>query len=227
MNTTLSTLRKHHVRIPSAGVILRADLTIPAGAEGLVILVHGSGNSTLSPRNRLMAGEMHRRGLATLIFDILTPDEASTDDVIGPLAFNIPLLTERLVGTTSWAQQHKDIKHLNIGYLSFSTGAAAALAAAAAIPQIQAVVCRGGRTDLAGEMVKRVDAPTLLIVAELDPVGISWNEKTLKQLPAIKHLSLIPDTSSDFDAPGALEKSADLAAAWFELYLRNPIKELQ
>jgi dienelactone hydrolase len=222
MSTTLSILREHEVQIPCAGVTLHGDVTIPAGAEGLVIFAHGSGSSRLSPRNRLVAGEMHRKGLATLLFDLLTPKEAASEARTGALRFNIPFLTERLVGATDWAQQEQELKDLTIGYFGASTGAAAALAAAAAIPQIQAVVSRGGRSDLAGEMVKRVEAPTLLIVGELDQPVIQWNEKTMEQLPGIKHLSLIDGASHLFEEPDTLEKVAELAASWFKLYLRKP-----
>ncbi|MEX1113668.1 MAG: dienelactone hydrolase family protein [Akkermansiaceae bacterium] len=223
MNTTLSILREYEARIPCAGVTLQADVAIPAGAEGMVIFAHGSGSSRLSPRNRRVAAEMHRKGLATLLFDLLTPGEAASEAQTGALRFNIPFLAERLVSVTGWARRENQLRKLAIGYFGASTGAAAALAAAAAMPQIQAVASRGGRTDLAGEMVKRVDAPTLLIVGELDHPVIQWNEKTMEQLPGIKHLSLIQGASHLFEEPGTLEKVAELAASWFELYLRNSI----
>jgi dienelactone hydrolase len=223
MNTTLSILREYEARIPCTGVTLHGDVAIPAGAEGLVIFAHGSGSSRLSPRNRLVAAEMHRKGLATLLFDLLTPGETASEAQTGALRFNIPFLAERLVSVTSWARRENQLRKLPIGYFGASTGAAAALAAAAAMPQIQAVVSRGGRTDLAAEMVKRVDAPTLLIVGELDQPVIQWNEKTMEQLPGIKHLSLIQGASHLFEEPGTLEKVAKLAASWFELYLRNSI----
>lgn len=189
----------------------------------MVIFAHGSGSSRLSPRNRRVAAEMHRKGLATLLFDLLTPGEAASEAQTGALRFNIPFLAERLVSVTGWARRENQLRKLAIGYFGASTGAAAALAAAAAMPQIQAVASRGGRTDLAGEMVKRVDAPTLLIVGELDHPVIQWNEKTMEQLPGIKHLSLIQGASHLFEEPGTLEKVAELAASWFELYLRNSI----
>lgn len=226
MNTTLSSISEHEVKIPCAGVILTGDVAIPAGATGIVIFAHGSGSSRLSPRNRLVAGEIHRKGIATLLFDLLTPEEARSEARTGELRFNIPLLTERLLGATCWVREEPDLKDLGIGYFGASTGAAAALAAAASIPQVMAVVSRGGRTDLAGDLVKRVDAPTLLIVGGGDVPVLKWNRATLEELRGVKHLAVIPGASHLFEEAGTLEKAAEIAASWFELYLRNPEREM-
>lgn len=222
MNTSLSTLREMTVQIPCAGVQLEGDLCIPVDAHGLVIFAHGSGSSRFSPRNRLVAGEMHRKHLATLLFDLLTPHEASKEARTGALRFNIPFLTDRLVAVTRWARLQEDIKSLNYGYFGSSTGAAAALAAAAAIPEIKAVVSRGGRTDLAGPTAKNVRAATLMIVGELDHPVIRWNRQTMDLLPGTKELTIIPRATHLFPEPEALEEVSALAASWFETHLSQP-----
>ena len=220
MNAFLSTLQEHEVEIPCPGVLLRGDLSIPAGATGLVIFAHGSGSSRLSPRNRLVANELHRKKLATLLFDLLTPKEAIAEAQTGELRFNIPMLTERLVAVTRWAEQEEIVKDLGIGYFGASTGAAAALVAASQIPEVQAVVSRGGRTDMAGDAIERVKAATLLIVGDLDSSVIDWNQESLERLNAVKHLALIADATHLFAEPGALEEVAQLAASWFENHLK-------
>lgn len=219
MNSQLSTLREYEVHIPCTGVELHGDVTIPAGATGLVIFAHGSGSSRLSPRNRMVATQMNHQGLATLLFDLLTASEAVAEERTGELRFNIPFLTDRLVAATRWAQKNKNLKNLGIGLFGASTGAAAALCAAARIPEIQAVVSRGGRTDLAGINAHHVLAPTLLIVGDNDRPVMNWNEETLHRLPGIKHLAPIAHATHLFEEPGALEEVATTAAAWFELYL--------
>ena len=219
MNAYLSTLSEHEVRIPCPGAVLHGDVSIPAGATGLVVFAHGSGSSRLSPRNRLVAGEMHRRQLATLLFDLLTPEEAVAEARTGELRFNIPFLTERLIAATRWAQQDENVKDLGIGYFGASTGAAAALVAASKIPEVQAVVSRGGRADLAGDALDRVKAPTLLIVGELDHPVVEWNQESLERLKGEKEIILVSGATHLFAEPDALEKVAELAAAWFENHL--------
>ena len=221
MNADRPTFREYEVRIPCPGAVLHGDVSIPAGATGLVIFAHGSGSSRLSPRNRRVAGEMHRNHLATLLFDLLTPDEAESEANTGALRFNIPFLTERLVAATRWAQRDESVGSLGIGYFGASTGAAAALAAAAGIPEIQALVSRGGRTDLAGAAVERVKAPTLLIVGELDGPVVEWNEESFERLPGVKELTLVSGATHLFSEPGALEEVAELAASWFERHLTH------
>ena len=224
MNAYLSTVSEHEVRIPCPGAVLHGDVSIPVGARGLVVFAHGSGSSRLSPRNRLVAGEMHHKRLATLLFDLLTPEEAIAEARTGALRFNIPLLTERLVAATRWAQKEESVANLGIGYFGASTGAAAALAAAAKLPEVQAIVSRGGRTDLAGDALDRVKAPALLIVGALDHPVILWNEQSLARLQGVKQLSLIPGATHLFAEPDALEQVAGMAASWFERYL-TPIKK--
>jgi len=219
MNTALSNLRNTSVEIPCSGAMLDGDLTLPANASGLVVFAHGSGSSRLSPRNRMVADEMHRHGLATLLFDLLTPREASEEAATGELRFNIPFLADRLVAATRWVQKEGNLKNFGIGYFGSSTGAAAALSAAADIPEVQAVVSRGGRTDLAGDAVNRVQCPTLLIVGQLDLPVIRWNEATFEHLSTIKHLAIIDGATHLFEEPGTLEHVAELAASWFEAYL--------
>jgi putative phosphoribosyl transferase len=219
MNTQLSALREYEVRIPCPGALLHGDVAIPAGAQGLVIFAHGSGSSRRSPRNRLVAEEMHHRRLATLLFDLLTPGEAASEARTGALRFNIPMLTERLVAATRWAQKDHKTRSLGIGIFGASTGAAAALCAAARIPETQALVSRGGRTDLAGVDISRVTAPTLLIVGELDEPVLKWNEQSFELLPGIKHLVRVSGATHLFEEPGTLEEVATLAASWFEHYL--------
>lgn len=221
MSTSLSSLREMLVRIPCGGVQLEGDLVIPAGAEGLVVFAHGSGSSRLSSRNRFVAGEMHHKHLATLLFDLLSDAEAREDEVTGTFRFNIPFLTSRLISATRWAAEHESLRGLESGYFGSSTGAAAALAAAATIPEVKAVVSRGGRTDLAGPAVEQVKAATLLIVGEMDPPVLQWNRQTLEQLPGIKHLSVIPGASHLFPEPHALEQVAELASSWFALHLSH------
>jgi dienelactone hydrolase len=224
MNAFLSTLRVNEVEIPSPRAVLHGELSIPVGATGLVIFAHGSGSSRLSPRNRLVATELHRKKLATLLFDLLTPREAIAEAHTGELRFNIPMLTERLVSVTRWAQQEESVKGLGIGYFGASTGAAAALVAASQIPEVQAVVSRGGRSDLAGDAIDLVKAATLLIVGDLDSAVIDWNQESLERLNAVKHLAIIADATHLFAEPGALEEVAELAASWFENHLK-PIKQ--
>ncbi len=219
MNSYLSTLRKHEVRIACHGAALDGDLVIPAGAEGLVVFAHGSGSSRMSSRNRWVAGEMHQQKLATLLFDLLTPDEALAEAQTGALRFHIPLLTERLMSAVRWVLQDEPVRNLGIGVFGASTGAAAALTASARMPEIQAVVSRGGRTDLAGDALDSVNAPTLLIVGELDYPVAKWNEESFERLPGIKHLSRISGATHLFEEPGALQEVATLAASWFGHYL--------
>jgi dienelactone hydrolase len=219
MNTLRASLEEEQVRIPCADAVLDGDVTIPADARGLVVFAHGSGSSRRSPRNRLVAREMNGKRLATLLFDLLTPAEAAADARTGGLRFDIPFLTKRLAAATLWARSHPQLRRLGIGYFGASTGAAAALAAAARIPEIQAVVSRGGRTDLTGDAISRVMAPTLLIAGSLDEAVVRWNRKSLERLPCVKRLALVEGATHLFSEPGALERVADLAANWFSIHL--------
>jgi dienelactone hydrolase len=219
MTTSLSPHAEYDVAIPCQDAVLIGDLTVPVAAKGLVIFAHGSGSSRKSPRNRLVAWELNQRGLATLLFDLLTPQEAAAEASSGALRFNIPFLTARLLAATRWAQRHEAVPNLAIGYFGASTGAAAALAAASELPEIAAVVSRGGRSDLAGDGVPRVRAATLLIAGEKDEPVVEWNRATYQALNCAKQFSLIPGATHLFTEPGTLEDVAALATAWFEEHL--------
>jgi len=176
-------------RIPAGNLELAGSLTVPSGAAGIVLFAHGSGSSRHSPRNKAVADEMNRSGLGTLLFDLLTADEESVDIYTRHLRFDIGLLASRLVAATHWLRDISGIGGLPVGYFGASTGGGAALVAAAELgPQIAAVVSRGGRPDLAGEALRKVKAPTLLLVGELDEVVIEMNEEALARLTCEKRL---------------------------------------
>ncbi len=218
MNATAVEIRTMEVRIPCPGAVLAGDLTLPDDARGLVIFAHGSDSSRSSPRNRWVAEQLNERRLATLLFDLLTPAEAQADEIGGELRFDIPFLTERLVAATEWARRQPSLGPLGIGYFGSSTGAAAALAAAA-LGGIQVVVSRGGRTDLAGDAVSDVKAATLLIIGSLDHPVVQWNRETLDLLECEKRLALVEGATHLFPEPGALGRVAALAADWFVKHL--------
>ena len=218
MNATAVELRTMEVRIPCPGAVLTGDLMMPDDTRGLVIFAHGSGSSGSSPRNRWVAGKLNERRLATLLFDLLTPAEARADEIGGELRFDIPFLTQRLVAATEWARRQQSLEPLGIGYFGSSTGAAAALVAAA-LGGIQAVVSRGGRTDLASDSVSGVKAATLLIVGSLDHPVLQWNRETLDLLDCEKRLALVEGATHLFPEPGALGRVAELAADWFAGHL--------
>ena len=206
----------HPIRIPAGEVELAGDLGIPPGATGIVVFAHGSGSSRLSTRNRAVARGLRNAGLATLLFDLLTEDEERVDAVTRELRFDIPLLAERLVQVTDWLLQEPRTAALRIGYFGASTGAAAALVAAARRPDsVHAVVSRGGRPDLAADALEQVRAPTLLIVGGLDVPVIAMNEEALARLEVEKTLEIVPGATHLFPEPGALEKVAELTADWF------------
>ncbi len=208
------------VRAPAAGVVLDGDLAVPEGAQGIVLFAHGSGSSRLSPRNRFVARELRRRGLATLLIDLLTPEEEAVDVRTAQYRFDIGRLGARLVGLVDWLREHPQTAGLRIGLFGASTGAAAALIAAAERPDaVHAVVSRGGRPDLAEGVLHRVQAPTLLIVGGRDLPVLALNEEALEKLRCEKRLEVIPGAGHLFEEPGALEAVARLAAAWFERYL--------
>jgi dienelactone hydrolase len=226
MNMTAETLSEEEVRIPCPEAVLEGTLTLPERPQGLVIFAHGSGSSRRSPRNRWVAEQLNERGLATLLFDLLTPAEAKAEEAGGMRRFDIPFLTKRLAAVTDWARRQPSLETLGIGYFGASTGAAAALAAA--VPGgIQAVVSRGGRTDLAGEAVSEVKAATLLIVGSLDHAVLQWNRETLDLLRCEKRLTLVEGATHLFPEPGALGRVADLAADWFVKHLtrKGPFHE--
>lgn len=200
---------------------LAGDLTVPDGATGVVLFAHGSGSSRHSPRNQLVARTIQASRIATVLFDLLTPEEEREDAHGGHLRFNIGLLALRLVHATRWISHQPATRHLGIGFFGASTGGAAALVAAAELgPLIQAVVSRGGRPDLADEALPRVTSPTLLIVGERDESVVQLNQKASRQLQCRKRLELVPRATHLFEEPGTLEEVAALATAWFRRYLQ-------
>lgn len=199
---------------------LEGMLEIPASALGLVLFAHGSGSSRHSPRNRHVASRLQSAGLATLLFDLLTLDEERADEATGHLRFDIALLATRLRGAAHWAMQDERTAAMRIGYFGSSTGAAAALIAATDEEvDVGAVVSRGGRPDLAGEALRLVHVPTLLIVGGADAPVIPLNEQAYLILPGVKRLEIVPDATHLFEEPGKLDVVADLAAHWFARYL--------
>jgi putative phosphoribosyl transferase len=219
-NSAAQTVEEQLVRIPAGSVTLDGNLTLPEEARAVVLFAHGSGSSRHSPRNRYVARLLNEAKLATLLIDLLTLDEEVIDARTAQLRFDIDLLAERLVDATDWLTQFPDTKHLRIGYFGASTGAAAALAAAAVRPDVVgAVVSRGGRPDLAGAALTRVKAPTLLIVGEDDVQVIELNRQALAQLRCEKQLVIVPGATHLFEEPGALDVVAQLARDWFQRHL--------
>src|SRR5438132_4768553 len=208
------------VRIEAGREVLFGNLNILENATTLVLFAHGSGSSRHSPRNQFVARTLNNAGLATLLFDLLTQQEEAIDMRTREHRFNIALLAERLVHATKWAKQQEQTRDLRAGYFGSSTGGAAALVAAAQLPQdVGAVVSRGGRPDLAGEALPKVQAPTLLIVGGNDDVVIELNEMARDQMRCEVKLEIIPGATHLFEEPGALEKVAKLATDWFLLHL--------
>lgn len=208
------------VLIPSGGVLLEGILAIPKDARGVVAFAHGSGSSRFSRRNRDVASVLQRAGLATLLFDLLTADENNQDMETGRYRFNIPLLARRLTDSIDWLAALPATATFNVGLFGASTGAGAALIAAAARPaRVRAVVSRGGRPDLADDALPRVRAPTLLIVGALDTQVIALNETAARRLACVHRMVLVPHATHLFEEPGTLEEVARLATAWFSSYL--------
>ena len=211
-----------YVQILSTGVRLEGILSVPQDANGLVIFVHGSGSSRPSPRNQYVAQMLQAGGLATLLFDLLTADEEKIDLRTRHLRFDIDMLAKRTTGVLEWLDLQPYAQGLKRGLFGSSTGAAAALIAAAELPdKVDAVVSRGGRPDLAGKSLPKVQAPTLLIVGGNDDVVIDLNEQAVAQMQpgADKKLMIVPGASHLFEEPGTLEYAARLAREWFQTYL--------
>lgn len=219
-----SSNREHTVLVTVGSLGLQGTLAVPAGAVGLVLFAHGSGSSRHSARNQYVARSLHEAGLGTLLFDLLTPEEEASDAQSGYLRFDIPLLATRVIGAIDWLRRTPETRHLRIGCFGASTGAGAALVAAAERPAaVQAVVSRGGRPDLAGPALSRVKAPTLLIVGGADRPVIELNRDALIELQApTKELRIIPGATHLFEESGALEQVATHAARWFTTYLSEP-----
>jgi dienelactone hydrolase len=217
----MSDARESQVHIVAGDAALVGDLAVPGEARGLVVFAHGSGSSRSSPRNRFVAGMLQQAGLATLLVDLLTVREERMDQETMEWRFNIPLLAGRLVTITDWQQQHAELRRHALGYFGASTGSAAALIAAAERPEhVKAVVSRGGRPDLAGPSLSRIQAPTVLIVGGDDHDVLELNRRALERLQATKKkLEVIPGATHLFEEPGALEAVARLAQQWFQQHL--------
>jgi putative phosphoribosyl transferase len=208
------------VRIPLNGASIEGNLRVPANAGGVVLFAHGSGSSRFSPRNQYVAGVLNEAGFATLLIDLLTRDEEEIDLRTRQFRFDLDLLTERLIRATEWLKKNPQTRTLRIGLFGSSTGAAAALIAAAKlVDDVRAVVSRGGRPDLAMEYLAGVKAPTLLIVGGWDTVVIDLNQKAMNRLSAEKKLEVVPEATHLFEEPGKLEEVANLATAWFSKHL--------
>jgi putative phosphoribosyl transferase len=219
-NSVAQTVEEQLVRVPAGAVTLEGNLTLPQDSHGIVLFAHGSGSSRHSPRNRYVARVLNEAKLATLLIDLLTPHEEVIDARTAQLRFDIDLLAERLVDATDWLTQFPDTKDLPIGYFGASTGAAAALAAAAVRPEVVgAIVSRGGRPDLARAALAQVRAPTLLIVGGNDGQVIELNRAALAQLRCEKQLMIVPGATHLFEEPGALDEVARLACDWFQRHL--------
>ncbi|WP_229402627.1 dienelactone hydrolase family protein [Micromonospora okii] len=209
------------VTIPVGDAGLPADVVVPDGAAGVVLFAHGSGSSRHSPRNTAVARVLQRRALGTVLVDLLTPAEDRVDARTAELRFDIGLLADRLAAIVDWMGGEPALGRLPVGLFGASTGAAAALVAAAARPErVRAVVSRGGRPDLAGAALPRVEAPTLLLVGGLDEQVITLNEQALAELGEVGELRVVPGATHLFEEPGTLEQVADAAAGWFADHLR-------
>ncbi len=208
------------VTVPVGDATLEGDLVVPDGASGIVVFAHGSGSGRHSPRNRRVAATLNQAGIGTLLVDLLTPAEEEVDLYTREHRFDIELLARRLIAAIYWLRQGP-YAQLPIGLFGASTGAAAALVAAAARPDdVAAVVSRGGRPDLAGRALELVRAPTLLIVGGADEVVLELNRRALEVLRAEKQLVVVPGATHLFEAPGALDEVARLAAEWFSEHFK-------
>ncbi|SRR5579885_2569153 len=217
---TKSKKMSDNISIKAGQVSLEGNISVPEGSKGIILFAHGSGSSRLSPRNRFVAEELNKKGIATLLFDLLTPDEEEVDLQTAHLRFDIGLLARRLVDTTDWILKSPDLASLNIGYFGASTGGAAALVAASERPKVvKAVVSRGGRPDLAGRSLVDVKCPTLLIVGGYDEPVIELNKQALSLLKSEKKLVIIPGATHLFEERGKLEEVAHYACDWFLKYL--------
>lgn len=213
-------MNANEITVTFKGKKLSGELNLPSSATGLVIFAHGSGSSRHSPRNQAVARTLREANLGTLLFDLLTPEEEASEASTRHLRFDIPFLAERLVAVTRWASDRATSRDLAFGYFGSSTGAAAALVAAAELQeQIGAIVSRGGRPDLAADSLRKVKAPTLLIVGKNDEPVIPLNEEALDQLHCEKALRLIPGASHLFEEAGKLELVAAMASEWFANHL--------
>lgn len=212
-------IEQRTVRIGIGRLALDGDLSVPAHARGVVLFAHGSGSSRFSARNRHVATVLQEDGFATLLLDLLTPNEEELDRLSGEYRFDIGRLAERLIGAAEWLGSEDSTRSLALSMFGASTGGGAALVAAAELPErVAAVVSRGGRPDLAGDALGRVAAPTLLVVGGNDDVVLELNRAALAKLRATARLEVIPGATHLFEEPGTLDEVARHAAAWFETY---------
>jgi len=212
-------IEERTVRIDVGRDVLEGDLSVPAHARGVVLFAHGSGSSRFSARNKHVATVLQESGFATLLIDLLTPNEEELDRLSGEYRFDIARLADRLIGAADWLAANDATASLSLSLFGASTGGGAALVAAAELPdRVAAVVSRGGRPDLAGDALERVVAPTLLIVGGRDEVVLELNRSALARLRAPSRLDVIPGATHLFEEPGALDEVARHAAAWFETY---------
>jgi dienelactone hydrolase len=211
------------VIVHAARTALRGDLLLPPEARGLIAFAHGSGSSRTSPRNQFVASALADAGLATLLFDLLTVHEEATEHYTRHLRFDIPLLAARMVGALRWVETQHDLAPLPIGLFGASTGAAAALLAATTSPRVRAVVSRGGRPDLAGDALREVPCPTLLIVGGADRDVLELNQRAMREMTCPTRLEVVAGATHLFEEPGALEQVATLAARWFRQYLSHAV----
>jgi putative phosphoribosyl transferase len=211
---------EHSLGQKEVTILLEANLNVPQSSEGIIIFVHGSGSGRHSHRNQSVAGKLNEDGLATLLLNLLTTEEEKIDNQTRQLRFDIGLLSKRLVFAIDWIINNPDTKNLRIGLFGASTGAAAALVAAAGRGAVRAIVSRGGRPDLAGkDILRRVHAPTLLLVGGNDEEVLELNENALKDIKAEKKkIRIIPGASHLFEEPGKLEQVAKIASGWFRCY---------
>jgi putative phosphoribosyl transferase len=208
------------VKIPAGSATINGNLVITQKAKGIVLFAHGSGSGRFSPRNTKVAREINAAGIATLLIDLLTEEEEAIDIYSGEFRFNIELLAKRLVFATEWLKKNPKTKNLTVGYFGASTGAAAALIAAAKLPDwTKAVVSRGGRPDLAGKHLSKVKAPTLLIVGGDDVQVLELNKQAMAQMTAEKKLTVVSGATHLFEEPGKLEEVGKLAINWFSRFL--------
>lgn len=220
MRTLSPEVARSAVTLDAGGVPLEGDLEFPENPAGLVLFAHGSGSSRRSPRNRRVAADLRAAGLGTLLFDLLTAVEEREDAFTAQYRFDIPRLAHRLVGAIDWVTAELGAAAPPLGCFGASTGAAAALIAAADRPEtVRAVVSRGGRPDLAGSALRRVRAPTLLVVGQRDPEVIDLNAAAMRAMTAPVELALVPRATHLFEEPGALEQVSELAARWFRRHL--------
>ena len=211
------------VRVPIGQHFLHGDLGVPAMPQGFIVFAHGSGSSRHSPRNQLVARHLRDEGLATLLIDLLTPEEEFVDEQTREFRFDIEMLGQRLIAIIDWLRERGGSEALPMGLFGASTGAGAALMAAAARPaEVRAVVSRGGRPDLAGAALPLVQAPTLLIVGGDDEPVIELNREALAEMHAPVHLEIVPGATHLFEEPGTLEHVAELAASWFVSVFKAP-----